>query len=189
MASYLGSSILRDVITTHFGYRALRRERTTDRGRGFVYSADFCIGGQTVSQLIKRIRHARDLAPVVYVMIGVNDILRRRRYHTIKCEYRRLIKWLLRKDGVRHIILLSPIPTPRYNVRQMQVWRLLCDFVLRSSAHPSGMVRSFHAGSHFLVNGSVRRDLFRRDRLHPNRCGMALLRDILLDAGAAPLYE
>ncbi|KAG8279631.1 hypothetical protein J6590_100614 [Homalodisca vitripennis] len=71
---------------------------------------NLCIGGQTIEQLTRELKHANNLEKQLIVMIGTNDLLRDKEVKNICNDYDKLVEVLLEKADKIILVTIPPIP-------------------------------------------------------------------------------
>ncbi|KAG8253627.1 hypothetical protein J6590_030902 [Homalodisca vitripennis] len=83
-----------------------------------------CIGGQTIEQLTRELKHANNLEKQLIVMIGTNDLLRDKEVKNICNDYDKLVEVLLEKADKIILVTIPPIPklgeNDRYHLNKLE---------------------------------------------------------------------
>lgn len=176
MVVWIGDSILRRMLQSIFGCRTFR----TANGK---MGCDFCIGGQTVQQLRRRLMKCKSysspwkrflMGETVVLLIGTNNILSNpfQRYG----HARRCMSWVLstlKGMGVKKIFLctLPPLFVADYDRIVQIVNKVLKDL----SMQYGDLVVTVDVYSRF----RNQRQLFEKDGIHPNRSGLRVLHETI----------
>ncbi|KAB0790550.1 hypothetical protein PPYR_15046 [Photinus pyralis] len=137
--------------------------------------SQLAIGGQTISQLQKRVVRCRAagyqyrLASEVFVMIGTNDVLRNTPYNSMKLSLLRLLA-TIKNQGVQNIRLCTILPIHRATGDQRDTLNKFNDFVRRVKDRRVVVVdvESFFSNPKY----------FERDGVHLNLDGLERLETI-----------
>lgn len=183
---YMGDCILRRMLTRTMGRQAAR----TRNGKAFV---EFVVGGQTVQELLRRVKKSaepksmwyRDLRDRdVVLMVGANNILRgkvKRIGHI-----RRVYAWFLstlRKFGVRRVFMCTLTPMffeGRWQVEEVKMANLA---MIDLAKHYPELVRIVDCHHTFVQYWDFQRRFYDgNDLIHPNIYGLWILRDLIQDA-------
>ncbi|KAG8291902.1 hypothetical protein J6590_050813 [Homalodisca vitripennis] len=85
---------------------------------------NLCIGGQTIDQLTRELKHANNLERQLIVMIGTNDLLRDKEVRSICDDYEKLVEVLLEKGEKIILVTIPPIPklseNDRYHLNKLE---------------------------------------------------------------------
>ncbi|KAG8255446.1 hypothetical protein J6590_092643 [Homalodisca vitripennis] len=85
---------------------------------------NLCIGGQTIEQLTRELKHTNNLERQLIVMIGTNDLLRDKEVKSICNDYDKLVEVLLEKAEKIILVTIPPIPklaeNDRYHLNKLE---------------------------------------------------------------------
>ncbi|KAG8320383.1 ATP-dependent RNA helicase ddx25 [Homalodisca vitripennis] len=85
---------------------------------------NLCIGGQTIEQLTRELKHSNNLEKQLIVMIGTNDLLRDKEVKSICNDYDKLVEVLLEKGDEIILVTIPPIPklgeNDRYHLNKLE---------------------------------------------------------------------
>ena len=92
-----------------------------------VRHSGFCVSGQSVDQLLRRVKEGSHLiGSQVLVMIGTNSVRRRISLKNVIDRFKKLVK-VLKNIGVKKLTLCSILPLPKYKKRRI-VWDRIIAF-------------------------------------------------------------
>lgn len=172
METFLGDSLLRRMLENIY---RLPWDRTVPRGQKCI---GFCVGGQTVNQLIRRLTNREEelASKDVIILIGTNDVLqlKERTPGQIRRVYRMLIR-KVKRCGQRRIVLCTLPPLRRSQLQSQLINRY--NAVIRDVATEEEirLVDLYHIMDD-------RFDLLANDGIHHNRRRMCMIDRAIMQA-------